>query len=39
MIELRQLVKKFGERTAVDRLDLQIAAGEVFGLQIGRAHV
>ena len=32
MIELRQLVKKFGERTAVDRLDLQIAAGEVFGL-------
>ena len=32
MIQLRQLVKKFGERTAVDRLDLQIAAGEVFGL-------
>ena len=32
MIQLRQLVKKYGERTAVDRLDLQIAAGEVFGL-------
>ena len=32
MIRLEQLVKKFGDRLAVDRLDLHIAAGEVFGL-------
>ena len=28
MIRLEQLVKKFGDRLAVDRLDLHIAAGE-----------
>ena len=32
MIRLEQLVKKYGDRLAVDHLDLHIAAGEVFGL-------
>ena len=32
MIRLEQLLKKFGDRLAVDHLDLHIAAGEVFGL-------
>lgn len=32
MIELKQLTKRFGDRTAVDRLDLTIQDGELFGL-------
>jgi ABC-2 type transport system ATP-binding protein len=32
IIKLTQLTKKYGEHTAVDRLDLQIQRGEVFGL-------
>jgi ABC-2 type transport system ATP-binding protein len=32
MIELRQVQKKFGERLAVDDLNLQVAPGEVYGL-------
>jgi ABC-2 type transport system ATP-binding protein len=32
IIKLTQLTKKYGEFTAVDRLDLQIQRGEVFGL-------
>jgi ABC-2 type transport system ATP-binding protein len=32
MIRLEQLVKNFGDRLAVDHLDLHIAAGEVCGL-------
>lgn len=31
MIELRQLTKRYGQFTAVDRLDLTVAAGELFG--------
>lgn len=30
-IELRQLTKRFKERTAVDHLDLVVAPGEIFG--------
>ncbi len=32
MIQIKGLVKKYGERTAVNQLDLDIAVGEVFGL-------
>ena len=32
MIDIRQLVKQFGSRTAVDGLELRIPAGEIFGL-------
>lgn len=32
MIRMQGLTKKFGDRTAVDGLDLHIAAGEIFGL-------
>ena len=32
MIELKQLTKRYGDRTAVDRLDLTIQSGELFGL-------
>lgn len=32
MIQIKQLVKVFGERTAVDHLDLTIGQGEIFGL-------
>jgi len=32
MIQMEGLVKKFGDRTAVDHLDLAIRQGEVFGL-------
>lgn len=32
MIQIKGLVKKFGERVAVNHLDLKIASGEVFGL-------
>jgi len=32
MIELRQLTKRFGRRTAVDELTLTVPPGEIFGL-------
>jgi ABC-2 type transport system ATP-binding protein len=32
MIEVKNLTKKFGEVTAVDNLNFQVAKGEVFGL-------
>ena len=32
IIETRGLTKRFGELTAVDHLDLRVAAGEIFGL-------
>jgi ABC-2 type transport system ATP-binding protein len=32
IIEARELTRKFGELTAVDRLNLSVAAGEIFGL-------
>jgi len=32
MISIRQLTKRFGDLTAVNRLDLEIPKGEVFGL-------
>ncbi|HVK61721.1 MAG TPA: ABC transporter ATP-binding protein [Bdellovibrionales bacterium] len=32
MIQARELVKKFGEFSAVDRLDLEVRKGECFGL-------
>lgn len=32
IIEISELAKRYGEQTAVDRLDLSIARGEVFGL-------
>lgn len=32
MIELKQLTKRFGNRTAVDHLDLTVKDGELFGL-------
>jgi len=32
MIQMEGVVKKFGDRTAVDHLDLNIRQGEVFGL-------
>lgn len=32
MIELHQLTKRFGAQAAVDRLDLEVHRGEVFGL-------
>lgn len=32
MIEIEGLVKRYGERTAVDRLDLHVAGGEIIGL-------
>ena len=32
MIETRELTKKYGEKTAVDHLNLTIRTGEVFGL-------
>jgi len=32
IIELRGLTKMYGEQTAVNRLDLKIAKGEIFGL-------
>src|SRR6187431_2543074 len=31
MIEIRDLTKKYGDFTAVDRLNLDVARGEVFG--------
>lgn len=32
MIQIENLVKRYGERTAVDGLELTIVAGEIFGL-------
>ncbi len=32
MIETRDLVKKFGDLTAVDKLNIQVRKGEIFGL-------
>jgi ABC-2 type transport system ATP-binding protein len=32
MIEVKNLTKKFGEKTAVDNLNFSVAEGEVFGL-------
>lgn len=32
VIEVKKLVKEYGELTAVDRIDLQIEEGEIFGL-------
>lgn len=32
VIEVKELVKEYGELTAVDRIDLQIEEGEIFGL-------
>jgi ABC-2 type transport system ATP-binding protein len=32
IIETRQLTRRFGEVTAVDHLELSVAAGEIFGL-------
>ena len=32
MIETRDLVKKFGDLTAVDKLNIQVREGEIFGL-------
>jgi len=32
IIEIRQLTKRFARRTAVDRVNLTIASGEIFGL-------
>ncbi|MEI6783181.1 MAG: ABC transporter ATP-binding protein [Verrucomicrobiota bacterium] len=32
MIQLKNLYKKFGQRTAVDDLTLQVPAGEIYGL-------
>jgi ABC-2 type transport system ATP-binding protein len=32
MVETRELVKRFGKFTAVDRLDLQVKKGEIYGL-------
>lgn len=32
MIQITQLVKKFGERIAVDGISLQVKQGEIFGL-------
>ncbi|HEY3424315.1 MAG TPA: ABC transporter ATP-binding protein [Negativicutes bacterium] len=32
MIQIQKLVKQFGDRLAVNQLDLQIASGETFGL-------
>ena len=32
VLETRGLTKRFGELTAVDHLDLTVAAGEIFGL-------
>ena len=31
MIEIKKLTKRFGNLTAVDNLDLQIGAGDIFG--------
>ena len=31
-IQTRQLTKRYGDVVAVDRLDLTVSAGEVFGL-------
>jgi ABC-2 type transport system ATP-binding protein len=31
-IETRHLTKRYGAKTAVDSLDLEVAAGEIFGL-------
>ncbi len=31
MIEFQQVTKKYGNNTALDRLDLQIKTGEIFG--------
>ncbi|MFM8781499.1 MAG: ATP-binding cassette domain-containing protein, partial [Gemmatimonadota bacterium] len=31
MIELRQLTKRYGQFTAVDRIDLSVGSGELFG--------
>ena len=32
MIKIEALVKRYGERTALDHLNLEIASGEIFGL-------
>ncbi len=32
MIEAKDLTRRFGDLTAVDRLNLQVASGEIFGL-------
>src|ERR1039458_9766917 len=32
IIETRDLTRRFGELTAVDRLNLSVAEGEIFGL-------
>ena len=39
MIKIRNFTKKYEQFLAVDRLDLDIEAGEIFGFKIGRAHV
>jgi ABC-2 type transport system ATP-binding protein len=31
LIQTRDLVKRFGEKTAVDQVTFQVSAGEVFG--------
>ena len=43
-IDVRDLTKKFGDFTAVDRINFTVRQGEVFGFlgangEIGRAHV
>ena len=32
IIEIRDLTRRFGDLTAVDHLNLSVAAGEIFGL-------
>jgi ABC-2 type transport system ATP-binding protein len=32
MIEVAELVKRFGDHTAVDRVSFSVSQGEVFGL-------
>ena len=32
IIETRDLTRRFGELTAVDRLNIAVAEGEIFGL-------
>ena len=32
IVSLRQITKKYGHTTAVDRLDLDLEQGEIFGL-------
>lgn len=32
MIECKQLTKRFGEKTALNQVDLQVQPGSIFGL-------